>query len=142
MERLHKIKDCLIDCVAKQVEDNLECVDTEELGEAIDMIKDISKAMYYFTITDAMHTDSGTHKSQREYYSDGWDYSYGAGMMKSKKNYMESKAMHHDKNKLMQDLEAYMADLSKDIVEIMTDMSAEEKQMLQQKLQILAAKLK
>ena len=147
MDRLHRIKNRLIDCVESQVENNLECVDTKELGEAIDMIKDISKAMYYFTITEAMDGDS---KGEREYYPNAWEVypiptgkeiMYG-GMMKYKKNYMEGKAMHHDKNKLMQDLENYMEELNKDVTEMMAEMTAEEKQMLQQKLQHLMGKVK
>jgi hypothetical protein len=33
---------------------HLDTVDTKELGEAIDMIKDLSEAIYYCTITEAM----------------------------------------------------------------------------------------
>lgn len=33
---------------------NLENVDTKELGEAIDMLKDLEEAVYYCTITKAM----------------------------------------------------------------------------------------
>ena len=55
MKRLYHIKDILIDEVKSQVS-NLECVDTKELGEAIDMIKDLEEAIYYCTITEAMHS--------------------------------------------------------------------------------------
>lgn len=33
---------------------HLENVDTKELGEAVDMIKDFSEAIYYCTITESM----------------------------------------------------------------------------------------
>jgi hypothetical protein len=33
---------------------HLDSVDAKELGEAIDMIKDLSEAIYYCTITEAM----------------------------------------------------------------------------------------
>ena len=33
---------------------NLQNVDTKELGEAIDMVKDLAEAIYYCTITEAM----------------------------------------------------------------------------------------
>lgn len=33
---------------------HLECVDAEELGEVIDMLKDIEEALYYNSITTAM----------------------------------------------------------------------------------------
>jgi hypothetical protein len=33
---------------------HLDSVDAKELGEAIDMIKDLSEAIYYCTVTEAM----------------------------------------------------------------------------------------
>jgi hypothetical protein len=54
MERLKEIQEKLIDCAHCQVSEHMEEVDTCELGEVIDMIKDISEAMYYWTVTEAM----------------------------------------------------------------------------------------
>ena len=53
MERLKYMKETLMGCVQGQL-GNLSAVDTKELGEAIDMIKDLSEAIYYCTITEAM----------------------------------------------------------------------------------------
>lgn len=53
MEQLLKMKETLIDCVKGQMT-HLEQVDAKELGEAIDMIKDLSEAIYYCTVTEAM----------------------------------------------------------------------------------------
>ena len=53
MHRLKHIQDKLIHCVESQIE-CLDSVDAEEMGEVIDMIKDIEEAMYYHTITKAM----------------------------------------------------------------------------------------
>ena len=53
MEQLLKMKETLIDCVKTQMT-HLEQVDAKELGEAIDMIKDLSEAIYYCTVTEAM----------------------------------------------------------------------------------------
>ena len=68
MERLKQMKECLTDIVENQIYCNAEHVDTKELGEAVDMIKDLAEAIYYCTITDAMEADapeyerkSGTH---------------------------------------------------------------------------------
>jgi len=36
-------------------------VDTEELGEAIDMIKDLEEAIYYCTVTEAMNNPKKEH---------------------------------------------------------------------------------
>lgn len=58
MERLHKMKECLICAAEEQVYGNLAAVDTEELGEVMDMIKDLSEAIYYCTITEAMEKEN------------------------------------------------------------------------------------
>lgn len=53
-EKLKWMKDCLV-CVVENQLCNLEEVDTKELGEAIDMIKDLEEAIYYCTVTEAMN---------------------------------------------------------------------------------------
>jgi hypothetical protein len=66
VERLKQIKETLMACIEKEV-CNMEQADTKELGEAIDMIKDIEEAVYYCTITKAMegknnrYYDGGTY---------------------------------------------------------------------------------
>ena len=85
MERLKTIKNNLISCVEGQMA-NLQTVDTKELGEAVDMIKDIEEAIYYCTITKAMNEQEKekeryyTEKMYPDYYRDidncRWSYSY------------------------------------------------------------------
>ena len=53
-EKLQWMKDSLI-CVVENQLCNLNEVDTKELGEAIDMIKDLEEAIYYATVTEAMN---------------------------------------------------------------------------------------
>ena len=53
MEKLKTMKEMLVGCVQGQLT-HLDTVDTKELGEVIDMIKDLSEAIYYCTITEAM----------------------------------------------------------------------------------------
>lgn len=57
MEKLTKIKCKIVECVYEELEHNWENIDINELGEAIDMIKDIEKALYYETIVKAMEED-------------------------------------------------------------------------------------
>lgn len=59
MENLKSMKQCLIAQAQSQM-GNLQQVDAEELGEVIDMIKDLEEAIYYCTITKAME------KSEKE----------------------------------------------------------------------------
>lgn len=54
MERLKDMKETLITCVENQLYSNYQNVDTKELGEAVDMIKDLSEAIYYCTIAKEM----------------------------------------------------------------------------------------
>lgn len=56
MDRLYHIKDTLIAQIQAQMS-NLQQVDAKELGEVIDMVKDIEEAIYYCTITEAMSGD-------------------------------------------------------------------------------------
>ena len=46
---------------------SLEKVNAKELGEAVDMIKDLSEAIYYCTITEAMEK-SAEDKTNNTYY--------------------------------------------------------------------------
>jgi hypothetical protein len=69
IERMKMMKETLMNCVQGQLGD-LSSVDAKELGEAIDMIKDLSEAIYYCTITESMGED------KKEYYRD-MDKSHG-----------------------------------------------------------------
>lgn len=53
IEAMKQMKTNIIHCVEAQM-DNLKDVNTKQLGEAIDMIKDLSEAIYYCTITQSM----------------------------------------------------------------------------------------
>ena len=68
MERLKYIKEALIE-TAYEHSRNLENVDTCELGEVIDMIKDIEKTLYYCTIINEMH-ESKQHKQEYEHHNE------------------------------------------------------------------------
>jgi DNA polymerase III delta prime subunit len=125
---------------------NLENVNTDELGAAIDMIKDLEEAIYYHTITKAMEGDkysSSRHMEKdqgkmyyrempmrdKEYPIDFRDYRDGKSPM-SRRMYMESKELHKDKEVRVKELDKYMHELTDDIMEMIEDSSLEEKQML------------
>lgn len=57
MEQLRNIEQCLISTVQGQLGD-LKKVDAKELGEVVDMIKDLEEAMYYCSIIEAMEKSS------------------------------------------------------------------------------------
>ena len=68
MENLKSMKENLMHCVMAQMSD-LKNVDTKELGEAVDMIKDLSEAIYYCTITEAMEGNKETPR-ETHYYTE------------------------------------------------------------------------
>lgn len=68
-------------CVQGQM-GHLDSVDTKEMGEVIDMIKDLSEAIYYCTVTEAMEgkdkKGQETHYHYTEpYYGREMDRTYG-----------------------------------------------------------------
>lgn len=67
MEQLMQIKEQLIAQVQGQMGD-LRKVDAKELGEVIDMIKDLAEACYYCSVTEAMDDAKDNEKRQTYYY--------------------------------------------------------------------------
>lgn len=70
MERLKNMKENLISCVQAQIGTNLASVDAKELGEAVDMIKDLEEAIYYCTITKAMEENKKEQEKTDKYFSE------------------------------------------------------------------------
>jgi hypothetical protein len=51
MHKLKMIKECLEDSVIEELS-HLDCCDAAELGEVVDMIKDLEQAMYYHSMVE------------------------------------------------------------------------------------------
>lgn len=66
--QLKKIMEKLESCIVSELERGIEKVDTKELGEAIDMLKDISKAMYNMSVIEAMEEYSEDEEDGKMYY--------------------------------------------------------------------------
>lgn len=64
MEKLKQMKECLVGMVEGQIYGNIDKVDAQELGAAVDMIKDLSEALYYCSITEAME-EEGEEKKEK-----------------------------------------------------------------------------
>ena len=73
IKRLEHMKETLMSCVQGQLGD-LASADTEELGAAIDMIKDLSEAVYYCTIVETMGEKEKEKEKQPMYYPMPMDY--------------------------------------------------------------------
>lgn len=168
IDRLKYMKESLMCAVESQL-GCLDEVDTCELGEVIDMVKDLEEAIYYATITEAMNHPEETW-NERMYYSEpkmhghrhpmkgyrdesaeaGYDDDYDLGerhderdgrSYNSRRMYMEAKEMKKDKASQLRELERYMQELSQDITEMISDASVEEKSYLEKKISALATKI-
>ena len=67
VERLKRMKETLASCIEGQL-GNLNNVDAKELGEVVDMIKDLEEAIYYCTITKTMEESEGKEKNTEHHY--------------------------------------------------------------------------
>lgn len=144
--KLEHMKDVLI-CAVEHEIDNLENANCKELGEAIDMIKDLEEAIYYCTIIEAMGENSNGYNhnkinSNGHYNESSEDYNqYCGNSYKNRKMYMEAKTMKKDKATQLRELEKYLQELSNDIIEMIQDSTLEEKQYLEKKMTALATKI-
>ena len=167
MEELRSIEKCLISQIQAQCSD-LKKVDAKELGEVVDMVKDLEEAIYYCSITEAMEkTQEDKERSMNvNYYMEGDNVpgghhytpymEYAPYMMRSDKwreehfgdksgmsrrMYMEGKQYHGDDQQSMKELEHYIKDLGEDLTDMVKESTQEERQVLSGKLQQLATKI-
>lgn len=151
INRLKQMEEALADTIEMQF-CNLDTVCTKELGEAVDMIKDLEKAIYYRTITEAMNAEKAAtaHSwKMEENYDRGmdemkikeeWDEWLGHSPH-SRKRYLEARTHGKDKSTQLRELEKYMSELSADIISMIDESSTEEKVYLEKKITALATKI-
>lgn len=76
IEEMKTMKTQLMGCVQGQL-GNLQHVDAKQLGQAVDMIKDLSEAIYYCTITESMEKAEKSEDKQVNninYYTSPTEY--------------------------------------------------------------------
>lgn len=135
---------------------NLACVDAHELGEVIDMIKDLEEAKYYCSITEAMekaseeeilyYTEKYPKNKASKYMTDthmetAWDDDKIGRSPSARKAYLEAQQNHKDKTIQLKELDKYISDLSSDIVEMIENASNDERSYLERKISALATKI-
>ena len=134
LEKLHWMEEELIGEAEKQFE-CLEEVCTKELGEVIDMIKDLEEAKYYYTVTEAMVNDSWKTKKSDHLPTEESRYENRAA------KYLEAREMNKDKAVQLRELEKYVQEMSQEIIDMISDASVEEKAYLEKKLTALGTKI-
>ena len=122
-----------------EAEKQFECLEkvcTKELGEVIDMIKDLKEAIYYETVTKAMEAGD-SYKTEKSDHLHGED-----GRQESRSyRYIEAREMKKDKATQLRELEKYIQEMSQEIIDMISDASVEEKAYLEKKLTALGVKI-
>jgi hypothetical protein len=98
MDRLKHMKESLFNRIDAEIARGLDNVDTKELGEAIDMVKDLSEAMYYCSIVEAMEEREEESKIMEKHYSQTMG-KYPPYQMSEE--YNNSGRMNYDGNRMM-----------------------------------------
>lgn len=165
IKKLHALEEALA-CVLETQISCLEQVNAAEMGEVVDMIKDIEQAKYYASVVKAMEEANAScfdfEQNPRMYYRNEhpvvhhedrsgdytekeMPYSFQDGREgrshRSRRMYMEAKENHKDKSVQMKELEKYMQELTQDMLEMVEDSSPEEKSYLSKKISALSTKI-
>ena len=141
ISRLKCLEEKMVSVLELQFE-NLESVCAKELGEAVDVVKDLEEAIYYHTITEAMKTEKAATalSHDRDIDETKWDEWMGHSPH-SRKRYLEAREQGKDKVTQLKELERYLSELSADITVMIDDASSEEKAYLERKMTALATKI-
>ena len=67
MSRLKSMRDRAISLAEEGLNQDVSCIDAHELGEIIDIVKDIEEAIYYCSITKAMEENTDREKYLKHY---------------------------------------------------------------------------
>lgn len=77
VKNIHSILEKLAECAKMEAEKGIEQLDTKEMGEVVDMIKDLSEAEYYSRIAVAMAKAEEDEKKEEEYILKSLKEEYG-----------------------------------------------------------------
>ena len=72
IKMMHEMIEKLTECAKHEIDKGIETVDTKEMGEVTDIIKDLAEAMYYRTLVEAMkESEYGEDYDYMGAYDDG-----------------------------------------------------------------------
>ena len=106
-EKLKWMKETLIELVEAELCHPQE-VNTCELGEAIDMIKDLEEAIYYATVTEAMHSGDNVWEMKEKDWDQEDRMYYRAPRMYPRYMYMDEENGEHTGSKHSKHLTQHM----------------------------------
>lgn len=77
IKRMHKIIETLTETALCELEKGVECVNTKEFGEVVDMIKDLAEAEYKARISKAMEKAEDEEEAEEKYMMKRFKEEYG-----------------------------------------------------------------
>lgn len=201
IERLKAMEERAMSLAEQGLNQDVSCIDAKELGEIIDVVKDIAETKYYCSVTKAMEESENAEKymekylpemayarnytpyydmyatigrggrPRRGYSSNGMNNTSNSSRMGGRRGYMPPEMMYDDmymypehdgfdgeswkyrrnymENKMdkgqdadsSKELEEYMKSLTDDILEMVKTSTPQEKNVLKQKISMLANKI-
>lgn len=143
-KRIIAMRDTLASCIEYQLQ-HIEEVDCCELGEAIDMLKDLEETLYFHAITEAMkgegaYGDWPETNKKKDYHIINNHSELDGKSYQNRRMYIEAKSSK-DKATQLRELEKYMQELTSDMIDMIQDASIEEKTYLEKKITTLANKI-
>lgn len=67
IKRIHESLECLAEVMNEELSKGIECVDTQEMGEVVDMVKDLCQAEYHARISKAMECEEEEEELEEKY---------------------------------------------------------------------------
>lgn len=143
MHEIKNIMEKLEESVKSELDKGMECVDTDEMGKAIDMIKDCSMVLYYYTVYKQMRDTEHWRRygQQTMFRNEDADISlmYSNKNVKSENEYNAIKRKYSEQNEIskkmrMDKLNDFLDDVEHEIKEATNGMWVEEKQVLKNRI--------
>ena len=88
IKNIHCMVEKLAECAKCEIEKGIESVDTKEMSEAVEMIKELCEAEYYARISKAMEESEEEEKEERRYYKGQMRNSRGQYMRGGRRGYI------------------------------------------------------
>lgn len=97
IENMHKMVETLTECAKCEIDKGVNEVNTKEMGEVIDMIKDLNTAIYYAKISKAMdESEYGEDYDWKGAYDEHERKGYRGQSRDSRGRYMSRRRMGYD----------------------------------------------
>jgi lipopolysaccharide biosynthesis regulator YciM len=142
MHEIKNIMEMLEESAKSEMDKGVECIDTDEMGKVIDMIKDCSMVLYYYTIYKQMRNTEQWQKygQQTMFRNEDADIAMMyQNVEKTENDYNVAKKKYTEQNEIskkmrMDKLVDFLDDIEHEIKEATNGMWVEEKQTLKNRI--------